>query len=94
MESGEMPHQQRLAFLNEAWYSGIKSEQGLMDLFKKLHDYNEETTRYQVMYFLEHENYQNFPPYTCEKMRELRWCLESPDCPRWQRIYGEQSKKE
>lgn len=94
IESGEMSHQQRLAFLLEAWYSGIKTELGLVESFKKLHDYKEDVTSYQVHYFLEHETYINFPPYTCDKMREFRWCLESPECPRWKRIYGVESKKE
>jgi hypothetical protein len=91
--SKEMPHQMRLAYLKEMWFSGIKTFVGLAEPFKNMNDYIEEKTNYQVQYFLDHIDTDPYPPYTCDKMRELKWCLESPECERWQRIYGKTEPK-
>lgn len=88
IEQGEMCHAQRLALLIEAFYSGIQGENELVDLFRDFKDFNESTTRYQVKWYLEHQN--GIKPYRCSTIQEKGWCLEE-DCPIWRarkRKYG------
>ena len=92
LESGEMCHQQRLALLTEAWYSGIKSFEGLVEIFRPLHDFDgdkssQSTCRYQCQWFLDHEGY-NVPPYTCDTIQKLGWCIEN-ECKLYRRRKNE-----
>lgn len=79
LQLGEMVHQQRLALLVEAYWSGIKEEEALVDLFREFKDFNEQKTRYQVRYFLKHDP-TKYPPYRCKTLEAHGWCLKS-ECP-------------
>jgi hypothetical protein len=87
LKGKEMEHSERLAILGEGWYSGLKDELSLCQLFVNMNDYNVETTRYQVKYFLDKKNYLEYPPYKCSTLRKLNWCLESAECPIWVKRY-------
>jgi len=86
LRSGEMVYQQRLAFLIEAYYSGIQKEEELVDLCRNFGDFVDRISRYQVRYFLAH-NPEKFPPYRCKTIERLGWCLKS-EC----QIYRKYSK--
>jgi hypothetical protein len=73
LKLGEMCHVQRLALLMEAFYSGLRTEDEIVDLFRQLHDFREETTRYQVHWYLSHN--LDIRPYKCTTIEEKGWCL-------------------
>jgi hypothetical protein len=80
LAGGEMGHQQRLALLTEAWYSGIKDFAGLVNVFRPLHDFDgdnptQSICRYQCQWFLDREGWK-IPPYTCDTIQKLGWCIE------------------
>ena len=101
LEIGEMPHQMRLAMLLEIWYSGTHDFEKMVNVFRPLHDFDGDKTsgnstcRYQCQWFLDREGYKGHPPYSCDKIQELGWCIRE-ECHIYQRRvnYGEQSKKE
>jgi hypothetical protein len=101
LENGEMRHQMRLAMLLEAWYSGKHTFEEIINVYRPLHDFDgdkvsgESKSRYQVQRFLDLEGYKGHPPYSCDKIQELGWCVRE-ECPIYQRRlkYGEQSQKE
>jgi DNA primase catalytic subunit len=101
LESGEMRHQMRLAMLLEAWYSGKHTFEEIMNVYRPLHDFDgnkvsgESKSRYQIQRFLDLEGYKGHPPYSCDKIQELGWCVRE-ECPIYQRRlkYGIKSKKE
>lgn len=79
---GEMVHQQRLAFLIEAYWSGIKTEEKLVDLFRGFKsDFNETKTRYFVRYFLS-RNPSKYPPYRCKTLEAHGFCIKG-ECSIW-----------
>jgi hypothetical protein len=85
LESGEMGHQQRLALLIEGYWSGLITEEALMDLFRKLHDFDERITRDQVEWFFKNKvpeiiKSKKWKPYRCTTIEDLNWCLKSK-CP-------------
>lgn len=73
---GEMTHQQRLALLMEAHASGYKTEEQLMQLCRHFKDFNEKTSRTQIQWFLKNKA-GKFPPYQCETIERLNWCLRN-----------------
>jgi len=83
LDDGEMCHGQRLALLVEAYNSGLHTEDALVDLFRSFKDFKEETTRYQVRWFLDHQP-DKYPPYRCSTIMEKNWCLENK-CPLYNR---------
>jgi hypothetical protein len=92
LQNKEMEHLKRLSLLGEAWYSGKKDSESLVQLFANMNDFNLEKTHYYVKYFLDGKNYLKYPPYKCETMRKLGWCLESNECPIWRKNYEGESK--
>jgi len=93
MDAGEMVHQQRLALLIEAYYSGRKKRDEMFEFFKCFNDFNEKTTRTQVNWFFdnkvdESKNKCKVKPYRCDTIREKGWCLKD-GCP----IYLKQKEK-
>jgi len=83
MDKGVMTHDQRLAFLIEAYYSGYKTEDKLVDLFRGFADFDDEKTRYQVKYFMK-RNPDKYPPYRCKTIHQKGWCIEDK-CPLYRR---------
>jgi len=75
INKGQMSHGQRLALLVEAYFSGIKTEDELVDIFRNFVDFNEKKTRYYVRYFLKH-NPDKYPPYRCKTIHQKGWCIE------------------
>lgn len=84
IKSKEMSHKQRLALLLEGWYSGLKTEEQLINLFRSFNDFNYEKTKIQVKWFFNHKIYIQVRPYTCKKIEEENWCLKYR-CPLWQK---------
>lgn len=87
LKIGEMSHQQRLALLLEAYCSGITDEDDLVNVFRPLHDFKEDVTRYQVKWFLNHLP-KNPKPYQCKTIYKYGWCL-GDTCP----LYKKKIKK-
>jgi len=94
MEKGEMCHQQRLALAIEAFYSGMKTRQGMVDFFRWANDWDGDDPNgdcwVQVNWFFDKnvkETRKGEPickvkPYRCSTIETLGWCLKS-DCPIW-----------
>ena len=80
LEIGEMVHQQRLAFLMEAYHSGFKKKYQLMDLCRHFKDFNELISEKQIDWFLRHKTH--FLPYRCKTIQAYGWCLKR-ECPMW-----------
>ncbi len=92
LESKEMSHKQRLALEIEAFFSGKKTEDEIVDLFRNLNDFNEYTTREQVKWFFDNTVPKfncGLRPYTCEKIMSCNWCIKK-ECERWVKKYGKQ----
>ena len=94
IEAGTMCHAQRLALLNEAFYSGYDTVEKVVDLYRKFKDFNDKTTRYHVERFFKDKldktkEESRIRPYKCETIRKFGWCLESDICPIWQKHKGE-----
>jgi len=85
LEQSEMDHHQRLALVGEAFWAG-KTPQQIKDLFKKRRDYREDKTDYQVDWLLNKLKQEKMPPYRCETMIGLGWCIKSR-CPIWNRKF-------
>jgi hypothetical protein len=85
IDQGVMSHPMRLALLVEAYFSGLKTEDQLVDLFRSFADFKESVTRYQVRWFLEHSP-DKYPPYKCSTMISKNWCIES-SCPIYRRKF-------
>jgi hypothetical protein len=83
LKSGEMPHQQRLALLIEAWYSGYRTEDDLTLLFTPLHDFKDSITRSQVRWFLKNGKWKT-KPYRCSTLIKLGYCI-GKKCPYWRK---------
>lgn len=81
IQGKEMEHLKRLSLLGEAWYSGIKDIDGLTNLFANMNDFDLNKTRYYVQYFLDGKNYLTYPPYRCETLKKLGYCLQNNTCP-------------
>lgn len=86
IDRGQMCHGQRLALLVEAYFSGIKTEDGLVDIFRNFVDFDEKKTRYYVRWFLKHKP-DKYPPYRCKTIHQKGWCIEDK-CPIFQRKLG------
>jgi hypothetical protein len=93
IDLGEMPHQQRLALLVEAYYAGYDSIPKMMEFFRAFKDYDGErsnsTCRYQVEWFFKHKVDGNRHkcytlPYKCDTIEGFGWCLKE-SCSRWQK---------
>jgi len=87
MEEGEMCHQQRLALLIEAFYSGKRTEDELVELFRCFNDFNERITRTQVQWFLKNlvkNGKCTVKPYRCSTIQEYGWCL-GEECPTYRK---------
>jgi len=87
LESGEMTHSMRLAFLIEAYFSGCRTEDEIVDLFRNMGDFNESITRYQVKYFLD-KSPSVYPPYRCKTLAHKGWCL-GKSCSSFEKLIGE-----
>lgn len=74
VDAGYMPHNMRLAFLIEAYFSGSTTHEQLAEPFKSWGDYIADETNYQVNYFLENKP-DKFPPYRCISIYKKKWCL-------------------
>ena len=91
---GEASHQLRLALELEAYWAGHKTVESIIDVFRKFHDFNEETTREQVEWFFrnkvpEIEKSGKWKPYRCSTLEDLNICLKG-NCP----IYKRRKEKE
>jgi len=80
LKATEMGHQQRLAFVIEAYWASKKKEISeiapeIIDLFRKRHDFDLGTTDYQVNWQLRKINGSWMKPYRCKTMKSLGWCL-------------------
>jgi len=51
LKRGEMPHLQRLALVNEAYCAGLSVDE-IVNLYRRLKDFDEAKTRYQVTWLL------------------------------------------
>jgi len=95
IEAGTMCHAQRLALLNEAFYSGYDTVEKLVNLYRKFKDFKEKTTRYHVERFFKDKldktkEESRIRPYRCETIiQKFGWCLESDICPIWKKHKGE-----
>lgn len=87
LKGKEMEHLKRLSLLGEAWYSGLKDEKSLTNLFSNMNDFDLNKTHYYVNYFINGKNYLKYPPYKCTTIKKLGWCLESNECPIWRKNY-------
>jgi hypothetical protein len=79
LKIGEMHHQQRLALLMEAWWSGYKTEEQLMNICRNFKDYKEKTSLEQIRWFLKNKS-GKIPPYKCDTIKAHGWCLKR-ECP-------------
>lgn len=89
IDSGEANHQLRLALLLEAYWSGHKTPESIIDLYKHFHDYDETKTREQVKWFFKNkvpdiEQSKKWKPYRCSTLEDLNICFQS-SCPIYQR---------
>lgn len=96
MECGEAGHQLRLALLLEGYWSGHKTVESLIDLYRNFHDFDEKKTREQISWFFKNkvpdiEKSRKWKPYRCSTLRELNICLQD-DCPLyiWKKEKGNQ----
>jgi len=92
IEKNTMCHAQRLALLNEAFYSGCDTVEKMIDLFRRFKDFKEKLTRYHVGRFFKDKmdktkEESRIRPYRCETIMEKGWCIEE-DCPIWLRKRG------
>jgi hypothetical protein len=88
MNSGEMCHQQRLAFLQEAYSLGFHSPESIIDLFRCLNDFDDSITRYQVNWFFNNKVEKNeVRPYSCRTIQRYGWCLGG-ECSRLRKNQG------
>ena len=90
IDAGTMCHAQRLALLNEAFYSGYDDVEKMVDLFRKFKDFTDKTTRYHVERFFKDKmdktkEESRIYPYRCIVLKEKGWCLESDECPIWRK---------
>lgn len=74
---GEMCHEQRLAFLLEAYYSGIQTIDGLIELFRPMHDFDEAKTKYQIVWFFDHNIHLKRKPLKCSTIKSKGWCISN-----------------
>jgi len=86
---GEMSHQQRLALLMEAYASGYRTEEKLMQLCRHFEDFKESTSRTQIQWFLKNKA-GKFPPYKCKTIESNGWCIKG-ECAKWRRDHKKQS---
>jgi len=92
LDVGEACHQQRLALLLEAYCSSIITVEGMMELFSRFHDYDENIPnskhicRTQVGWFFERQVKplldagKEVKPYKCSTIFKHGWCLKE-ECP-------------
>jgi len=73
LKSGEMPHGQRIALVYEAYCAGLTADQ-IVNLFRRLRDFNEAKTRYQVSWLLKKS--REIKPYRCSTIMAKGWCRE------------------
>ncbi len=71
---GVMGHQQRLALVIEAFWSGKKFDE-IVDLFRNLRDFNENITKYQVEWQIKKIKGSWAKPYRCKTIKALNWCI-------------------
>lgn len=87
IESKEMHHQQRLAFLLELWWNAnVRNFDDLMKYFTNFNDFNEKKTKDQLDFFFKHEVYNKYSPYSCETLQKYGCCLESNECKKWKEM--------
>lgn len=97
IDSGEANHQLRLALLLEVYWSGHKTPESIIDLFRKFHDFDETKTKEQVEWFFKNkvpeiEQSKKWKPYRCSTLQDLNICIQS-SCPIYQqRKENEKSK--
>lgn len=82
MESGEMNHAQRLAWLSEIYHSGYDTKEKMLELCKKFNDFDEEKSKQQINDYFDHERWK-WNPYKCDTIRAKGWCLNSDKCKTW-----------
>jgi hypothetical protein len=75
LKSGEMDHGMRIALVYEAYCAGLNRDQ-TADLFHVLGDFNEEKTRYQINWLLDHAQGKEVKPYKCKTIEQKGWCLK------------------
>lgn len=98
IDSGEANHQLRLALLLEAYWSGHKTSESIIDLFRKFHDFNEAKTKEQVEWFFKNkvpeiEQSGKWKPYRCSTLNNLNICIQT-SCPIYQQRKKEGKKYE
>jgi len=79
MDSGEMCHGQRLAWLSEIYYAGYNTKEKMLELCKCFSDFNERKSMEQINDYFKHERWK-FKPYKCSTIKQKGWCLEK-QCP-------------
>jgi hypothetical protein len=91
MSVGEMCHAQRLALLLEAYCSGHKDADRLIDIFRSFNDFDESTTAYQVQYFLDNTACKGeVRPYKCITIQSKGWCI-GEQCPLFKAVKDQPS---
>jgi len=70
LKSGEMPHGQRIALVYEAHCAGLTADE-TVNLFRRLKDFNEAKTRYQVSWLLKKS--REIKPYRCRTIIAKGW---------------------
>jgi len=73
LKSGKMPHGQRIALVYEGHCAGLTDDE-IVDLFRRLKDFNEAKTGYQVSWLLKRS--QEIKPYRCSTIIAKEWCLK------------------
>lgn len=73
LKSGEMPHGQRIALVYEGYCAGLTADE-TVNLFRRLKDFNEAKTCYQVSWLLKKS--RTIKPYRCSTIMAKGWCLK------------------
>jgi len=80
MKIGEASHDQRLAWISEAYHSGYNTKAKLLELCRiTWKDYKEQKSMEQINDYFKHERWK-WKPYRCETIQQKGWCIEK-DCP-------------
>jgi len=88
LKSGEMPHGQRIALVYEGYCAGLTIDE-TVNLFRRLKDFNEAKTRYQVSWLLKKS--WEIKPYRCKTIMAKGWCLKE-NCSIFHRLKKKENR--